>query len=270
MINVTVEIAEQQFLARFDQAISLAIPVQFNGAQPACFGSAPATASPLHAGSFVGDVQRGGSCNVPVLTLNPHCNGTHTETISHVVNESITPAHIAPTLVPCTLLTVKPGVAATTSDQYRPALNPNDAVITADMLNKCLADADANFLSALAIRTLPNTDAKLSMDYHDAPFFTREAMQYLLSKGVEHLLVDFPSIDRMNDDGHLTVHHLFWNLEEDSHRLRDGARTHCSVTELIYVPDSVEDGHYLLSLQVTAFALDVSPSRPLLIPIEQQ
>ena len=270
MIKVTIDIAEQKFLARFDQAISLAIPVRFNDAQPACFGSAPATASPLQAGSFIGDVQRGGSCNVPVLTLNPHCNGTHTETVSHVVSESITPAHIAPTLVPCTLLTVKPGVAATTSEQYRPPLNPHDTVITANMLKKCLADADANFLSALVIRTLPNTDAKLSMDYHDAPFFTREAMQYLLSKGVEHLLVDFPSIDRMNDDGHLTAHHLFWNLEEDSHRLRDGARTHCSVTELIYVPDSVEDGRYLLSLQVTAFALDVSPSRPLLIPIKQQ
>jgi hypothetical protein len=37
-----------------------------------------------------------------------------------------------------------------------------------------------------------------------------------------------------------------------------------TITELIYVPNAVEDGRYLLNLQIAPFAADASPSRPLL------
>lgn len=267
-MKLHVTIQQHTYLVETERAISLAIPMQFNGAQPACFGSAPATAEPLRVGNFVGDVAQGGSCNVPVIQINPHCNGTHTESISHIVDELIPPAVHAATMTPCTVVSIKPAVALTTTESYRPDFNNHDTIISAAQLQKLVADVHDVWLQALVIRTLPNETDKRTRDYSDAPFFTREAMRYLVSRGVKHLLVDFPSIDRMNDDGHLTAHHLFWAVEEGAHQLNPQSRRDATVTELIYVPNEVDDGQYLLTLQVPAFALDVAPSRPVLFPLK--
>ena len=43
----------------------------------------------LRAGSFVGDTRAGGSCNCEILTLAPHCNGTHTECVGHVTDDRV-------------------------------------------------------------------------------------------------------------------------------------------------------------------------------------
>ena len=37
-----------------------------------------------------------------------------------------------------------------------------------------------------------------------------------------------------------------------------------TITELIYVADTVEDGAYVLNLQVAPFLTDASPCRPIL------
>ncbi len=49
----------------------------------------------MQAGEFLGDTRSGGSCNAEVLTLTPHCNGTHTECIGHITDERITLAEVA-------------------------------------------------------------------------------------------------------------------------------------------------------------------------------
>ena len=41
-------------------------------------------------------------------------------------------------------------------------------------------------------------------------------------------------------------------------------RMDASITEMIYVPDEIEDGTYLLELQFAPFENDASPSRPVL------
>ncbi|MEM8680787.1 MAG: hypothetical protein AAGF97_15670, partial [Planctomycetota bacterium] len=74
---------------RFDKPTSLAIDLLFNGPQPNLFSASEAAASPMQAGTFTGDTRVGGSCNVTELRLNPHCNGTHTESVGHIVNESV-------------------------------------------------------------------------------------------------------------------------------------------------------------------------------------
>jgi hypothetical protein len=40
-----------------------------------------------------------------------------------------------------------------------------------------------------------------------------------------------------------------------------------TVTELIYAPDPIPDGHYLLNLQVAPLLADAAPSRPVLYPV---
>ena len=67
----------------------ISIPLEFDAPQPTFFGVAPAAAAVVAAGPFVGDVQRGGSCNCSTYTLTPHCNGTHTECVEHVTAERL-------------------------------------------------------------------------------------------------------------------------------------------------------------------------------------
>jgi len=70
-------------------------------------------------------------------------------------------------------------------------------------------------------------------------------------------LLDLPSVDREQDDGKLAAHHAFWDFPHVIDRCR-------SITEMIYVPDEVLDGDYLLELQVPHFINDAAPSRPVL------
>lgn len=268
-MKLNVAIAGAHYRADPDRAISLAIPLHFDGEQPSCFGVAKAQARPFSVGDFVGDVTQGGSCNVMIVELNPHCQGTHTESIHHIVTTRIPPYQYAPVLCPATLVSIAPVLASSSGDSYTPAFNEHDQIISAEALCAALDGVDDEWLQALVIRTLPNAREKMQRIWQCAPFFSREAMLYLSERGVLHLLVDFPSIDRMDDGGHLTAHHLFWGVPEGSHALVAESLREATVSELIYVPDSVRDGHYLLNLQLPAFELDVAPSRPLLIPVEQ-
>jgi hypothetical protein len=119
---------------------------------------------------------------------------------------------------------------------------------------------------ALVIRTVPNGPDKRTCDYTDMtpPYLTREAAQYLIERGIEHLVVDLPSIDRAHDEGRLTAHRLFFGLPPGDSALAHAARPQCTITELAYVADDSADGPYLLQLQTPAINGDAVPSRPLL------
>ena len=73
----------------FSKPASIAIPLDFAGPQPSCFGAPRAAGPPARAGDFVGDTRAGGSCNCEILTLAPHCNGTHTECVGHVTLDRV-------------------------------------------------------------------------------------------------------------------------------------------------------------------------------------
>ncbi|MBK8149128.1 MAG: hypothetical protein IPK58_13195 [Acidobacteria bacterium] len=96
------------------------------------------------------------------------------------------------------------------------------------------------------------------------PYFTTEAMEFIAASGFRHLLVDLPSIDRIYDDGKLANHRIFWNIEPGSFDANEKTRVGNTVTELIFVPDDIADGVYLLNLQIAPFAADAAPSRPVL------
>ena len=81
-------------------------------------------------------------------------------------------------------------------------------------------------------------------------------------KGVEHLLIDLPSVDKEKDGGMLVSHRAFWDF-------KGKIRANATITELIYVNNRIIDGTYLLNLQVAPFENDASPSRPLLFKIEE-
>lgn len=273
-MQLTFEHRGQRYRCNTNEAKSLAIRLDFEGAQPNHFGTEKASSSVLKLGGFTGDTKQGGSCNVDSLRMIPHCNGTHTETVSHIVNEDIWIGHAAMEAVTVAfLVTVKPEIADRVSETYRPALDKTDHVITAKAMQDAItAVGDATRLGpgALIVRTLPNEIDKCSRAYSEKqppPFFTVEAVETINRLGVRHLLVDFPSVDRMYDDGLLTNHHLYWNVVEKSHELSGESWQDKTITEMIFVEDEISDGIFLLNLQVPAFCSDAAPSRPVVFPL---
>lgn len=240
---------------KLGKAHDISVPVQF-GAGLAEFGAPPAERHAYKAGDFTGDVHAGGSCNCDYITFSPHLHGTHTECVGHIVKEPVMVHEVLQeAFIPAQLITVKPQVAAQFSEHYAPILRPDDLVITRAML-----EAEKLSAGALVVRT--------GRKHGDKPaFFTIEAMEYIVQLGVQHLLVDMPSIDRLDDEGKLTNHHIFWELPQGSHSLAGKKPSPKTVTELIHAPDALPDGHYILNLQVAAFASDAAPSRPIIYEI---
>jgi hypothetical protein len=246
--------------------LDISIPLIFNGDQPNAYGVEPAKSVPCEAGDLVGDTRRGGSCNFEQYTFIPHCNGTHTECVGHITKKRISVLGcLQDVFLTATLITIEPSYASDTDETYSIAIDPADLLIT----RKKLESAKIASNHALIIRTLPNDDRKRRRRYLDPvpAYFTTEAMQYIVECGYAHLLVDLPSIDRMFDDGHLSNHRIFWNVEPKSFETTADTRRTSTITELIYVPNDIEDGQYVLNLQIAPFATDATPSRPLLFRI---
>ncbi len=261
-----IKIKNTEFEVDFSKGNDISVPLNFNGSQPNTYGVDRASSAPYQDGQFIGDTRKGGPCNFETYSFTPHCNGTHTECIGHITDERITILDsLKEEMIPSTLVSITP---KTTTENYTPKLNMEDLVITKEELEIQLKGVKPEFLKGLIIRTLPNSESKKSRDYmKDTPsFFSIEAMGYIVSLGVKHLLVDTPSVDRLFDDGHLSVHNIFWETKGKEFNPETQNKT---ITEMIFVSDNVQDGTYLLNLQIPAFVSDAAPSRPILYKVNE-
>ncbi|MBK8193632.1 MAG: cyclase family protein [Lewinellaceae bacterium] len=235
--------------ADLSRPIDLSIPLRDGHGNPNCFYAPPVAFWPVEAGSFIGSTAKGGPVNFFNVTFNPHGNGTHTECVGHIAKERyvlgdcLKTAHVMAKLI----------------SLYPRKTDAGDRVIFPDQLEELIAPDEAE---ALIIRTLPNDDLKLAANYSGAnpPYMHYTAVEYLVACGVQHLLLDLPSVDREEDEGKLLAHRAFWQYPET-------VRQYCTITELIYVPNDVKDGFYLLNLQTASFDLDASPSKPVIFQI---
>jgi len=281
-MNITIGIGAQEYQVSLNNPMSLAIALEFQTnssavSQPNHFSANLAASIPMQAGGFVGDTNQGGSCNVNELTINPHCNGTHTETIAHIcdlnheLSSTIADLNISP-LMPCVLVSIEPLSANQTNESYTPALVTDDQLITRVALEIALQKYSNEQLQAVVIRTLPNNADKCVQAYNQnnqPPFFTRDAIHYLNKRGVEHLIVDIPSIDRLHDEGLLTCHHLFWQVEAGKHQADSNSLVNKTITEMAFIDNKINDGFYFVNLQTPAFINDAAPSRPVLYCCEK-
>ena len=270
----TIQLNGRDFVVDLEKPLEISIPLQFNGPQPNAYGVEPARSTPVVAGDLVGDTRQGGSVNFEKYMFVPHCNGTHTECVGHVTHERISLLEcLRDVFVPAVLVSVEPErigddlVVSKTGllQRLEQALTYVRATDTTE------EHAKASTLNALIVRTFPNAERKLTREYgvYIPPYFTAEAMEYIVACGFKHLLVDMPSIDRIFDDGKLVNHRLFWNIESGSFETNAATRVNSTITELIYVPNEIEDGEYLVNLQIAPFASDASPSRPVLFKVER-
>ena len=195
-------------------------------------------------------VEKGAAVNFNNIKFNPHAHGTHTECVGHITEEfhSIN-QHLKTFFFFAELITVAPEKVG------------DDFVISKKQLQFVIGNKKRD---AIIIRTIPNTNEKLSMQYShtNPPYLVEEAAVYLKEKGVKHLLIDLPSVDKEKDDGELLVHNAFWNT---SGKIRLDA----TITEFIFVRNSIKDGSYFLNIQIAPFENDASPSKPVLYQIEE-
>ena len=193
-------------------------------------------------------VAKNDATNFNAIYFAPHAHGTHTECVGHVTPEFLSVnRYLKQFFFLAEVLTVVPERMG------------KDFVISKKQVQHALGNKKRD---ALVIRTLPNTDEKLSRKYShtNPPYLLEEVAVYLREKGVEHLLVDLPSIDKETNDGKLLGHHAFWNT-------KGKIRYNATITEFIFVPNHVEDGEYFLSLQIAPFENDASPCKPVLYKV---
>jgi arylformamidase len=265
------EAGGRAFRTDLGSPISIAIPLDFAGPQPSCFEAPRAEARPFRAGSFVGDTREGGSCNCEILTLAPHCNGTHTECVGHVTDERVAVSERVPGgLALARLITVEPMAASASRESSDPAPAPGDRLLTAAALEAALARSNGPPPSALVVRTTADEPRRAYSGPAPAPYLTQQAAAWLVARGIVALVLDLPSADRADDGGKLTAHRVFFGLPPGSRRAADATRPRASITELAWIAPDIPDGLYLLDLQLPPFLADAAPSRPLLFPVRAE
>jgi kynurenine formamidase len=210
----------------------------------------PPRMEPVRANGFIGSIEEGGSVNFRDVYFNPHGHGTHTECCGHITKEVYAVNDVLKEyFYRATLITVDPV-----------KMENGDLLVQAAQIAPYL---QKDFSDAVLIRTLPNAPDKKSMNYSGTNpcYFDIQIVDLLNEYGVKHFLVDQPSVDREEDGGALAFHHAFWNVPDNPNFER-------TITELIYVPNDVVDGTYILEIQLAAFQNDASPSRPILYKIQ--
>lgn len=234
------------FNVDLSRPIDISIPLRTGKENVNAWYSNPVSIEPVRMGDWIGDVKQGGSVNFRNIMFNPHGNGTHTECVGHISKEDYT---INQTLKKfffvAEVITVLPDETA-----------EGDKIITKQHLLNCLGDKHPE---AIIIRTLDNHISKINRQYSNTnpPYLHHEAAELINELGIDHLLIDLPSVDKEVDGGKLLAHHAFWQYPTDSKLER-------TITEMIYVPNNVFDGTYLLNLQIASFENDASPSKPVL------
>ncbi|WP_139001670.1 cyclase family protein [Hyunsoonleella aestuarii] len=203
---------------------------------------------PFKDGEWIAAVSEGADINFNNIQFNPHAHGTHTECVGHITQEvhSIN-KNLKTFFFLAEVITVAP-------ENYL-----KDKVISKKQLQFALGNKKRD---AVILRTIPNTREKLSRQYSNTnwPYLKEDAVKFLVSKGIKHLLIDLPSIDKEKDGGELLGHNAFWNTNG---KLRMDA----TITELIYVSNKIDDGEYFLNLQIAPFENDASPSKPVLYKV---
>ena len=249
-MKTIIKYKKREFEIDLSQPLDISIPMTGDISNVNAWYVNPPRIEPHTEHGFTGSVKAGASTNFNDIWFNPHAHGTHTECIGHIttkfhsVNDALNRYFFLAEVV-----TIAPGKLG------------EDFVISRQQLKNAIKSTN---LDALVIRTLPNTKEKFSKQYSNSnpPYLMEDAAEFLVVLGIDHVLVDLPSLDKERDGGALRAHKAFWNFKGD-------LRKEATITEFIFVPNEVEDGVYFLNIQMAPFVNDASPSRPVLYKIKE-
>jgi len=208
--------------------------------------------SPVVIGDWKGAVELSGNVNFFNVSFNPHAHCTHTETVGHItkVRHSINTHFKHPFSL---ALVLYPEV--------------RDGKISKDDFMKAWKEAEKAGGTKNVQTVIFKTDcgtANLKRNYSntDWPYLEGVIGSFLREAGVDHVIIDQPSVDREEDGGALAFHRAFWGPTPEATLYR-------TITELAHIPDHVQPGNYVLNLQVAPLENDAAPSRPLLYEVRK-
>lgn len=244
----SIQTKSRKLVIDLSKPLDISIPLKNGANNPNAWYVGPPEIGPEVVDEAAISVANGASVNFNSIRFNPHAHGTHTETVGHITKEFYS---INKSLKTFFFLAELVTVA--------PEKSGEDYIISKKQLQFAIGNKKRE---AIVIRTLPNTREKLSQQYSNTnpTYLTEEAAIYLKQKGVKHLLIDLPSVDKEKDDGDLLAHNAFWNTSGN-------LRLDATITEFIFVPNTVDDGFYILNLQIAPIENDASPSKPILYKV---
>lgn len=250
-MKATIQYNGTTFSADLSQPIDISIPLSDTDKNPIAWYIDKPVIEPVKMGEWIGKVSKGSSTNFNNIFFNPHGHGTHTECLGHITRDfySVNQA-------------LKQFFFMTELISIAPRIQGEDFVITKEQIEAALNSKNPE---AIVIRTLPNELSKKSKNYSNTnpPYIEETAATFIRECGIKHLLIDLPSVDREQDEGKLLAHKAFWNVK-DINALNSDARHDATITEMVYINDTIEDGSYLMNLQIASFENDASPSKPVL------
>ena len=244
----TIELKSKKIKIDLSKPLDISIPIRDGAKNVNAWYIGPPSIKPERFDDDIVSVAEGAVVNFNTITFNPHSHGTHTETVGHIVEKVYS---INKLLKQFFFLAEVITVAPETLGE--------DSVISKKQLQFAIGNKKRE---AIIIRTMPNTKEKLDMQYSNTnpTYLLEEAATYLKDKVVKHVLIDLPSVDKEKDNGALLAHNAFWNTS-------GVLRLDATITEFIYVNNTIEDGCYMLNLQIAPFENDASPSKPILYKI---
>jgi kynurenine formamidase len=257
IMNAEIRLHEKLYSFNLSHPLDISLPLEASKNNPIAWYLDAPEINPVTIDNWTGSVAKGSSTNFNTIRFNPHAHGTHTECLGHItndfysINQSLKQFFFTATVISVT-----------------PEKQNEDFVITVEQLKNLGVNLD---VEALVIRTLPNLNSKRSKNYShtNPPYLDVKATQFLVEKGIQHLLIDLPSIDKEKDNGILASHKAFWNIT-DVYNIPKDARVNCTITEFIFIDNSILDGFYLLNLQIASFENDATPSKPILYKLEEK
>jgi kynurenine formamidase len=239
------------FQIDLSKPIDISLPLSNTDENPIAWYIEKPEIKPVVFGDWIGKVSEGSSTNFNNIFFNPHGHGTHTECLGHITREfySINQC-LKQFFFTAELISIEPETIG------------EDLIITKNQIEKTL---NGKTPEAIIIRTVPNLESKKHKNYSNTnpPYLAEDAATFIREIGIQHLLIDLPSVDREEDEGKLLAHKAFWNVKNVAN-LNEDAQMNCTITEMIFVDDTIKDGSYILNLQIASFENDASPSKPVL------
>lgn len=247
-MKATIEYNSRKIVVDISNPIDISIPIDVTKNNVNAWYVEDPKIFPEKFDDFEVSVANGAVVNFNNIHFNPHSHITHTECVGHITKE-----------VHSVNKNLKYFIFLAEVVTIAPLYHNGDFLIGVKQLKTALKNKKRD---AVVIRTLPNLEDKKSMQYSNTnpTYLSEKAAVYLREKGVKHLLVDLPSIDKEKDGGRLLSHNAFWDTDGE-------LRMNATITEFIYVPNTVQDGEYLLNLMIAPFENDATPSKPILYEI---
>lgn len=248
-MKTTINFPSESLQIDLSKPLDISLSLRGNSENPIAWYLDAPKMEPVQSGDWVAKVSKGASVNFNNIFFNPHAHGTHTECVGHISEE-----------FHCVNAVFERYFFKAKLISLQPENQNGDEVFTKKQLENLL---EKNETEALIIRSLPNSEHKKSKKYNHTnwPYLLEETAEFIREYGIKHLLIDLPSVDKEKDDGKLLAHRAFWNYPKNT-------RLDATITELIFVPEEIEDGNYILNLQMANFENDAAPSRPVLYAIE--